>query len=640
MKITGKEDFMKKTAKILAALITALSLVIVPTLNTAALEKGSDYESKFKFAHVIDKVFDGVLDAAIGGAMKALFSGDTLGFVSESRRFPTVDEYFAQEHEYFYEGTNGAQTGDGWKLGYAQASVIPLSWRENAAGKQDDKGMNLNKTYWFGGYFTSTVDKIYDDETLNLAVLSAGTDKNGNGIDDIFVIASLDNIGMSNGNIRKIRQAISEKLVTAGIAADDILAIEFNCTHAHSVVEALGMSLDSVFLTALKNHFLFTKDTAVKKDLFNSICEQAANCAYKAYTGMKDGQLYYFETQNLDDFMKENVEGAEADKTYAVARDKLEYGADCQKFFACWYFKADDGEKTVLANIGMHPTFAGRNSKRVCADYPYYFNLAMQSMGYNAIFIQGSQAAIGTNCQITPEGAAWAEENALTKEDWVERYGQKYADDKFSEEADYARIRAFGYSIAQAVDEAVSEDNPLDPVIDIKMGEAVIPFDYSVMYVAGNSGVFGYNTVRCDSETGYGLVTEIGYIQLGNEIVMLTLPGEVSPAITFGKSDSYTGNDTWTGDGSWSGEEWKYDTLEDMAKAALGSDKKIIAMGLANDEVGYIMPDTDTADNFLTKTILADYGYQFGRADNEELMMASKNSGSALAQAFEDFFAD
>ncbi len=632
---------MKKTLKIIVALILTLSLVIAPATTAFAADNGSDYNTKFKFAHAIDKIFDTVLDVAIGGAMKALFSADTFGFLSKNRSFPTEEEYFSQKHDYFYEGTNGSLDGESWKLGYSQASVIPLSWRENAEGKQDDNGMCLNKTYWFGGYFTSTVDKIYDDETLNLCVLSAGTDKNANDIEDIVVFASLDNIGMSNGNVRKIRQAISDELVKAGIAADDIIAIEFNCTHAHSVIEALGMSLDSVFLTALKNHFLFTKDTAVKKELFNNICDKAAECALNAYKGMKDGSLYFYETENLDDFMAKNAVDAETGTDFAVARDKLEYGADCQKNFACWYFKADDGEKTVLANIGMHPTFAGRNSKRVCADYPYYFNLAMQSMGYNAVFVQGSQAAIGTNCHYTPEGEKWAQDNTLSKDEWVARYGQKYADKKYSEEQDYFRMRAFGYSLAQAVTASISEENEVAPKLDIKMSEAVIPFDYSIMYVAGNSAVFGYNTIRCKgSETGYGLVTEIGYVQLGDDVVMLMLPGEVSPAITFGKADSYEGTDSWSGENSWSGDTWDYDTLENMAKAKFGNDKTIIAIGIANDEVGYVMPDSDTADNFLTKTIFADYGYQFGRADNEELMMASKHSGSALAGAYEKFLAE
>lgn len=632
---------MKKSFKAIVSIILAITLVIVPATTVFAADEGSDYKFKYGFAHTMDKILDGVLDTVLCGVMKALFSADTFGFLSKDRSFPTEEEYFSQKHNYFYEGTDGALEGEGWKLGYSQASVIPLSWRENAQGKQDDNGMCLNKTYWFGGYFTSTVDKIYDDETLNLCVLSAGTDKNANSIEDIVVFASLDNIGMSNGNVRKIRQAISEELVKAGIAADDILAIEFNCTHAHSVIEALGMSLDSVFLTAFKNHFFFKKDTAVKKELFDNICSKAAECALNAYKGMKDGELYYCETANLDDFMAENAVDAETGTDFTVARDKLEYGADCQKNFACWYFNAADGEKTVLANIGMHPTFAGRNSKRVCADYPYYFNLAMQSMGYNAVFVQGSQAAIGTNCHYTPEGEKWAEENALSKEDWVQRYGQKYADDKYSEEQDYFRIRAFGYSLAQAVTASLSEENAVAPKLDIKMTEAVIPFDYSVMYIAGNSAVFGYNTIRCKgTETGCGLVTEIGYVQLGNDVVMLMLPGEVSPAITFGKAENYEGTDSWEGENSWSGESWDYDTLENMAKEKFGSDKTILAVGLANDEIGYVMPDSDTADNFLTKTIFADFGYQFGRADNEELMMASKNSGSALAGAYEKFLGE
>lgn len=621
---------MKK--KVFKALAVILSLTMAFSCVTVAFAESSR-DDVLKKAKFVDNLLDGILDPVFNGLINILFKAESIG-----NRYPTADEYLSEESPYFYEGTDGKLTGDGWQMGYASSSVIPLSWRTDADGKQDDEGMNLNKTYFFGGYFGSTVNKIYDDETVNLVVLSAGTDSNNNGVDDIIIIATLDNIGMSNGNIKKIRQAVSEKLSSAGVAPDDIVAFEFGCTHAHTVIEALGMSLDNVFFTALLNHFLFRRDTAVRKELFNTICENTAASALEAYKGMEQGTLSFFETRTLTEFMDENAINKKPEDRQ-MAFDKLQYGANCQDTIACWYFEgSESGEKTVLANVAMHPTFAGRDSKRVCADYPYYFNRAMQEKGYNLVFLQGSQAAIGVTGYYTQEGSDWATENTVSKDEWVERYGSKYADKHYEEEAAYFTMKATAYSLAQVVEDGISSKQELVPSVDIEMQQAVIPFDYSIMYLAGVSGAFGYNVIRSKgTETGYSLVTEVGYINLGNT-AMLTLPGEVSPAITFGRSEKFTGEESWSGEMSWSGEDWNYKTLRDMAQEKLGADTKVYAIGLANDEIGYVMPDSDCAKNFLTKSLTSDMGYNAGRANNEELMAASRYTGSALVKAFAALF--
>ena len=260
-------------------------------------------------------------------------------------------------------------------------------------------------------------------------------------------------------------------------------------------------------------------------------------------------------------------------------------------------------------------------------------------MGYNLVFLQGSQAAIAVTGYYTEEGSKWAEKNALTKDEWIERYGSKYADKHYEEEADYFNLKATSYSLAQMVAEGISSKERVEPSVEVKMQWAVIPFDYSILYIAGVSGTFGYNVIRTkDTETGYSLVTEIGYMNLGDSVVTLMLPGEISPAITFGKSDKYTGDESWSGEMSWTGEDWNYKTLRDMAREKFGQDNDVIAVGLSNDEIAYVMPDTDCADNFLTKSITSDMGYIAGRGNNEELMSASKNAGSALVKAYADLF--
>lgn len=620
----------KKFSKVMAVV---LSIILAFSSAAGAFAADESREAVLKKAKTVDTIFETILDPLLNGIINCLMKAESV-----FNRYPTKDEFLAEKDPYFYEGTDGKVSGTGWKLGYAGSSVIPASWRENADGRQDDNGMNLNKSYFFGGYFGSTVNKIYDDETVNLVVLSAGSDSNGNGVEDIMIIATLDNIGMSNGNVRKIRKAVEEKLAGSGVEKGDIISFEFGCTHAHTVIEALGMSLDTVFFTAILNHFLFRRDTAVQKELFRTICENTASAAEKAYKGMEKGSFSFFETRTLTSFMDENAVNKNPEDRQ-MAFDKLRYGADCQDTAACWYFEGESGEKTVLTNIAMHPTFAGRNSKRVCADYPYYLNLAMQEKGYNLVFLQGSQAAIGVTGYYTQEGKDWAERNTLSKDEWIARYGSKYADKHYAEEADYFTMKATAYSLAQVVEEGIASKQEIEPSVDVKMQQTVIPFDYAIMYLAGVSGAFGYNVIRTKgTETGYSLVTEIGYIKLGESSVMLTLPGEVSPAITFGRSENFTGEESWSGEMSWSGEEWKYKTIREMAQEKFGEEIGIYAIGLANDEIGYVMPDTDCAENFLTKSVTSGMGDVAGRANNEELMASSKEAGSNFVKGFAELF--
>ncbi|MCQ2471914.1 MAG: hypothetical protein MJ147_07760 [Clostridia bacterium] len=628
-----RKPFIKKIVALVLAMVMIFS-VSFPA--NAASEKAKDYS--LTFAHIFDKIWDVVADVIIKTVEGSLLKADSF----KKDAFPTVEEYKNTTHEYFYEGTDGERQGSGWKLGYATESIIPTKWRLNADGKADENGMNLKGLHFFGGYFGSTVNKIYDDERIYLAILSAGDDANKNGVEDVIIIGSVDNIGIANANVREVRKAVSLALQKKGIAPDDIVAFELNSTHAHTVVEGLGMSLDTVFFTAMFNHFFAQQVRSIEPELLKTICNKAAKAATDAYDGLEDGTLYYYETENIDNYMKDK--SYNEDPKDDVIRDKLGSGAACQKFIACWYFESVSGKKTILSNAGFHPTFAGRSSGKVCADIPHYMWESMAEAGYQFMFIQGSQAAIGIRGNYTKAGYDWAKEKALSYEDWVERYGEKYASERFPRndkdwgEEEYFDMRAVGYTLTHFIIDSIDKSNVVKPVYNVKMAETVIPLDYGIMYIAAAGAVFGYNTVKLpEAETGYGIVTEIGYVQIGEDVVMLMLPGEVSPAITFGAAD---GDVLWQGENSWTGEKWEYDTLENYAKSAVGSDKRILAMGIANDEIGYVMPDTDCAQNFLTKSLLASKGGVYERANNEELMETSRNAGSALVKGYRAFFGE
>ena len=627
---------MKQRTRKLIALLLAAAMLVTASFPVAAADKPLNGTPG---QHLFDRVWDKVADAIVGGASKLLLTADSLGLVLKDRRFPTVEEYESAAHDGFFAGTDGAVSGEGWKLGFSGGSVIPTVWRRDADGNADPNGMCLSKARYFGGYFGCKAHNIYDDEQLNLVIMSVGSDRNQNGVEDILIYAALDNIGMASGNVRDVRLAALKALEAKGVSADDVVAFEFNCTHAHTVIEALGMGLSSVFLVAMKNHFFLKKDRAIEPELLSSICDRAAACAAQAYDKMESGTLYYFETQDVNEYFRRNAVNPDADGTVSdTIREKTKYGAAQQTFFACWLFEGASGEKTILANTGVHPTNAGRHSDRVTADVPYWMGQVMREEGYNFIFMQGAQAAIGMGGSYTAAGKAWAAEHALTYEDWGARYGEKYAAAHYNGnkdedgEGEYFTMRAHGYDFAHLILNSIDRTSPVDAALDVRMGEIAIPLDYSIMYIAAVSGVFGYNTVRIpEAETGYGVMTEVGYVALGSDVVVLMLPGEVSPALVYGTREDYTGTASWQGEASWSGEEWPYKTIEDAAKEALG-DRRILSMGLANDELGYVMPDTDCAKNFLTKSFFD------GRQNNEELMAASSEAGSALVKGFCAFF--
>ncbi len=628
---------MKQRTRRFTSFVLAAAMLLTAVLPVSAADKPANGTAA---QHIFDKAWDKAADAVVGGVTRLLLTADSFAAVKPDRRYPTVEAYKAAAHDGFFAGTDGAVSGDGWKLGYSRGSVIPAAWRRNAAGSADPNGMCLSKARYFGGYFGCKAHNIYDDEQLGLAILSVGSDRNANGVEDILIYASLDNIGMANGNVRDVRAAAVRALEKKGVSADDVVAFELNCTHAHTVIEALGMGLSSVFLTAMKNHFLLRKDRAIEPELLASICGRAAACAEEAYDNLERGSLYYFETPDVNAYFRENAVNPDPDGSVSdTIREKTKYGAAQQTFFACWLFEGESGARTILANTGVHPTNAGRHSDRVTADVPYYMAEVMREEGYNFLFIQGAQAAIGMGGAFTAAGKAWAEAHTLTYEDWVARYGEKYASKHYNGnkdedgEGEYFTMRAHGYDFAHLILDSVDRTAPVAPTMDVRMDEIAVPLDYGIMYIAAVSGVFGYNTVRMpESETGYGVMTEIGCVALGSDTVLLMLPGEVSPALVYGTRADYTGTESWQGEGSWRNEAWPYKTIEAAAREALGADKRVLCVGLANDELGYIMPDTDCARNFLTKSFFD------GRQSNEELMEPSAEAGSALVRGYCAFF--
>lgn len=606
---------MKKTKRFLSIL---LSVVIAFSFGTQIFAADGAAGKPYSPAVIL-------LDKALGVAHDVLFSGvqGMLQVVYRQFRFPTYNEYLASAHPNFYPGTDGETVGNGWQGGYASGSIIPVEWRRDAAGNPDPNGWCLDKMHPTGGYQWK-LNKIYTDQMLNVLILSNGDDGNRNGTADVLLFVSVDGVGIAGGTREKIRASIEQALAPLGVEKGDILGCNISASHCHVALDTQGMNTMNMFTNGLKN------GRSLDATMENTIVSVAAASAKAAYEKLESGTLSFFETSP--------VSGAE---------DKMDSGERTKNYFSCLLFEGRS-EKTIVANLGAHPT-KYFNGHALFADYPYLMRLAMGDAGYNFMFAQSAQANVNGPGIDVPDGSArdleadaWVQTYALTKADWVARYGKAYAD-QYYENSNKISEREFedelhkAYLLAHHILDAAPTAKVCAPKLDVRNQKTLVRLDYGLMSLACVTGLLGEDTVCVtDSETGYGIMVETNYLAIGDDVVILTAPGEMAPSLLLGTNPDYTGDSLWTGKTSWTGEEWYYDTLENIVREATGDpDKAVVLFGITNDAMAYIYPDIDVPQAILS-TLFYKEGSKHNRADmmNCMLMTMGVKTASQLMDGY------
>ena len=176
--------------------------------------------------------------------------------------------------------------------------------------------------------------------------------------------------------------------------------------------------------------------------------------------------------------------------------------------------------------------------------------------------------------------------------------------------------------------EAQADAQAVAPVINVKMAEVTVPLEYGLMELGAVSGLLSTTTVIDEtSPCGFSVISEIGYVELGTDIVILTVPGELVPQLVYGnvvdKTEAYLGTD------------WEIECTADI----IGDDKTVLVMGLCNDALGYIVPDNDYAPFIADSLWNNDFGTKlFGRQHShyEEMLATSSKTGSVVMTALND----
>ncbi len=576
---------MKKKIKAFIAMLLVFT-VLFSVNASATFTSGDRHNGAIRTA---TDIVGGIIDGAIS----------FLGMLTPTPDYPTVDEYFANGSKNFYEGTaefiDAPEEGAKWSLGFGKESLVPDNLRDGS------------KKYYTGGYFTQQVSGTFDDQRANAIALNDGS---GRGT---TIFAAIDGIGVGNTDVRAIRAAVEAKLKEKGIESD-INAININATHCHTVVDTQGIGIDLIlkifrsFLTWLP---FVEQQRSIDLEFLDKMIDGASDAIVEAYMNMEKGELYYFESVGVG---KDEDKGTYLDDEYPYLQNKRYDTEGYQHTWACFKFVPDNEESmpTIFSNIGAHPTTIDRSVALLSADFPNYMEEKINAEGMNFMFIQGAQSPISVNKSGVQTQSVLDEVEAIIAAN--------------PEAADYKTPMILGYEYARLILEAQDKAKKVDPILNVSMTEYKIKLDTGLLAYGAIEGFIGTTTVRDDeSSTGYSIITEAGYIEIGSDIVLLTAPGELVPQLVYGNvisaEDSYLGT------------EW---TLPATA-SLVPEGKTVLVMGLCNDAIGYIVPDNDFA-HFIADSLWSMDGAEdvFGpyHRHYEELLATGGTAGSSTIKAF------
>jgi len=438
-----------------------------------------------------------------------------------------------------------------WSMGYSSASLLEdlpvMSGDYYMAGSLSVGGRN--------------VARIIDDQLVTVYAVS-------DGVSGTLVHAVIDGYGIARGDVIEIRNRLAEFA-----EQNNIISINVSVMHQHSGIDTLGLGapLAKALLTnPAKIIFGAQQNDLVRgtnKEFMENLFTKTVDCVKTAVSTMSEGTLYY-GTCEIGDLMFDK-------------RDPQVYDENLNRL----RFIPDDESKNEIwvCELAVHCVNLGASSDQLSADYPYYFrNIIKEETDADVVMVEGAELAITTD----------------------------YSNISVPESDDpSAHLYAYARELADRT-EAIGNDEQLAPVMNVTFSEAVITPDNEVIILAARQGLMNI-TIEKDLLGRYYLITEVGYIELGNTVGIFCAPGELAPEIIYGGAQS--------AEKSWTGESWDYAPLAETAGT-----EHIMVYGLCNDQVGYVITDNDFR-SLLT--------------ENEEIVSASTKAGSQLTEAFEALLA-
>jgi hypothetical protein len=538
---------MKTFKKTVALLLTVAILILSAAVPVMAASK---VDPSLGPTQKIQSVLYMMLDKFVmfvGKVLNAVIPGLDWG-----NTWQNYDDY--QTPENFYKGEDKFETevsaDSVWSAGYAYGSLL--------------EGIDvLNGEYFMAGTLQSVSKKapteVLDDQGVNVYAISDGTD-------GIVIQAVIDGYGLARGDVLKIR----EKLASFA-KQHNIISINVSTLHQHSAIDILGMGtalVPTLILNPGMNAVGMDKsrlNTGKTESFMNNLYDVVTNTVIEAVGDMQQGTLYY-GSADVSDLMHDKRKPDIFDgEIHRLRFDPFD----------------EQSDEIWICEAGIHCTGFSGDDTYISADFPYYFKeYVKETTGADVVYVQGAELAITTD-----------------------RSNVKYTMD-----AKNSKVKAYGIELAKRT-MAIENEEMLSPILNISFTEVAITADNPVLTLAVREGVV--DSVVTKNGSNFTLITEVGYMELGNKIGVAMIPGEIAPEILFGGVVSK--------DESWTGKSWDYAPMKETADI-----EKLICFGLNNDQIGYILADNDIRSMFT---------------ENEEINVAAINAGSVITEAFKKLVA-
>lgn len=431
--------------------------------------------------------------------------------------------------------------GARWSLGYAKASLL--------TGKETN-----GKHYHAGGFSfpAKPVTKVIDDQQVRAVALNDGS---GRGI-KVFV--SLDSYGLSLTDVRAIRARLAGFAQKNGIDAINVSAV-----HQHSCVDTLGLGGDLLKMLVgnaiiTKYHLNFPISNGKNPDFMENLFSVTAEIIRQAVASMAPGALYA-STADVSAYMRDK----RAPEVFDPNLTRLRFVPD------------GGGRETWIVNGAIHPVSFGTGSTEISSDFPHYMDQTVnQNSSANLIYFQGAELGITTQRELT-------DQEGMTSLESAQAYGTCLGE------------------ILCGID--AGEEIEVAPLLNLRIREISIPADNQILVLAAKAQAIDAIVVK--TADGVEMITEIGYLELGNTLCAVTIPGEIAPELIYGGC--------LPAEKAWNHTDWPLAPV-----SAAVPDRHMLLLGLTNDQAGYILPDNDV------RCIIADV--------NEEVVSLGGRAGSTV----------
>ncbi len=484
--------------------------------SDTGVEVDEDLETKIFLYKLLNKVSDFLINNVVAKALGVV--------VPDSSAVLDYEEFDIDSYENFYPGMDkfiDEPQGDKvWSLGYGKASILPEDFGE----KSYAKGAYI--PYVYGNEMYIDDDGNYEDLMVRVIILNDGSGR-GN-----VLFISVDAMGLANSDVRLVREALKD------IAKkNNIVSINVSCTHIHTGIDSQGVWTDPIGCL-LNNTLTDSVKYGVPREFINSLIKGTKEAVGQALSDITQGEMYY-SSIDIEEYL--------FDRTAPISYDTNLYKLE---------FIPTDLTKTptIISTFGCHPESASFDwnqdesdplnlDRKFTADFIWYTEKLMNAAGFNFIFIQGNVSTVSSSRHYSSDeldgnahygamrygyeigyillGMSMTEAERIVLN---EKTGDKLDIAKYNEQEGYT-VWYDGLPTSKKVE--------VKPVLNIKSKQFTVQISNNLVALLGKTSIAD-NLVLKDNNGNYYTVSEVGYLEIGDNMKVYMSPGETFGELLFG----------------------------------------------------------------------------------------------------------